>query len=116
MHQLLHRRPIHVFEIGPADAYRLVHLRRAQGNIELQIVVVWLHLLQIWQWSRILPWPVKPEWFQRLACDHPRTDRGGKRLGLKWPERHILPLLDIARAPATSRCPAGADYRGATVR
>ena len=35
VHQLLHRRPVHVFEIGAADALRLVHRRRAQGDIEL---------------------------------------------------------------------------------
>src|SRR6185369_12100362 len=46
---------------------------------------------------------MKPERFQRLTCDHPWTDRGRKRLRLEWPERHILPLLDITRAPVVQK-------------
>src|SRR5229473_8182319 len=40
---------------------------------------------------------------QRLAGDDPRTDRGRERLGLKRPERHIFPLLDIPRAPVVQQ-------------
>ena len=34
VHQLLHRRPVHVFEIGAADPHRLVHPDGAQGHVE----------------------------------------------------------------------------------
>src|SRR6266436_3132937 len=36
---------------------------------------------------------------QRLARHDPRADRGRKGLGLERAQRHIFPLLDVARAP-----------------
>ncbi len=99
MHQLLYRRPVHVFEIGAADANRLVHLRRAQTDIEFQVVIVRLRLPQVRQRRRILHRAMDAARLQRLARDDPRTDRGRKCLGLERPERHVFPLLDIARAP-----------------
>jgi hypothetical protein len=103
MHQLLHRGPIHVFEIGAADAQPLIHLRRAQTDIELKIVIVRLRLLQIGQRRRILLGPMKAERLQRLARHDPRADRGRERLGLERPERHVFPLLDVARAPVVQQ-------------
>ena len=81
----------------------LVHRRGAQGHIELQIVIVRPRLLQIRQRRRILRGALHPERLQRLARHHPRADRGRKRLGLERPERHIFPLLDIARAPVVQQ-------------
>src|SRR6185312_5719807 len=42
VHQLLDRRPVHVPEIGAADRGGLLHGRRAQGHLELEIVIVGL--------------------------------------------------------------------------
>ena len=103
MHQLLHRRPVHVFEIGAADVGGFVHRRGAQGHIELQIVIVRLRLLQIRQRHRLLRRARHAKRLQRLAGDDPGADRGGERLGLERPERHIFPLLDIARAPVVQQ-------------
>src|SRR4029453_13644574 len=49
VHELLHRGPVHVFEIGAADALCLVHRACAQGDVELHIVIVSLRLPQIGQ-------------------------------------------------------------------
>ena len=82
---------------------RLVHRRRAQGDIELQVVIVRLRLPQIRQRHRILRRAMHAERLQRLARHDPRADRGRERLGLERPERHIFPLLDVARAPVVQQ-------------
>src|SRR5690348_16371037 len=40
VHALLHRRPVHVFEVGAADALRFIHAVGAQGDVELHVIVV----------------------------------------------------------------------------
>ena len=80
-----------------------VHRRRAQGDIELQVVIVRLRLPQIRQRRGILRGAVKAKRLQRLARHHPWADRGREGLGLERPERHIFPLLDVARAPVVQQ-------------
>ena len=62
------------------------------------IVIVRLRLLQIGQRLWILRRTVQTKRLQRLARHHPRADRRAERLGLERAERHVFPLLDVARA------------------
>src|SRR5262249_3893027 len=76
VHQLLHRGPVHVFEIGAADARRGIRAARAQRDIELDIVVLRPGLLEIVEWHRRLRRAQLPERLQRLTRDDPGADRG----------------------------------------
>src|SRR5579872_1762522 len=51
------------------------------------------------------------ERLERRCSDHPWADRCRKRLALKWPERHIFPLLDVARAPVVQQHEAESHLR-----
>src|SRR5205085_8610648 len=93
MCELLSRRVIQIFGVGPADRGRVAALGRqrdCQPNIEIvgrrfpQVGKEWLYSFRYGN----------AEWFERFAGDDPRTDGGCERLRLKRAERLVLPGLD----------------------
>ena len=58
---------------------------------------------EIIQRHRLLRRALQAERLQRLARHHPRADRGRERFCQERTERHIFPLLDVARAPVVEQ-------------
>src|SRR4029078_10874118 len=67
VHQLLHRRPVHVFEIGAADSPPLIHGASTQGDVKLHVVIVRLRLAQVFQRLRGLRRALKADRSPRHA-------------------------------------------------
>ena len=56
-------------------------------------------LRQVGQWLRLLRRPRDTKRFERIQGHDPGRNRRGESLAVERPERHIFPLLDVARAP-----------------
>src|SRR5215467_10946828 len=98
MGKLLHARPVHVPEIGAANRSGTRLALRQNVNLEMNVVVVRLALAQIGERLRRLLGSCYTERLQSRGGHHPWRDRGGEDFRLEWPERNILPLLDVACA------------------
>lgn len=96
--QLLGHVPVHVPEVGAADGV-VVAVGGADDDLEVDVVVLVAVGAQVGQHGGYLLGAGYAERLQRLQHHHPRRHGGGEIFAEERPQRHVFPLLDVARRP-----------------
>ena len=106
MHELLLAAPVHVLVVGLGDGGRRRARARRDLDGERDVVGRVAGVLQVGQrrWVGLHPGARRArEGRERVDGHHPGRDGGREVLGAKRAERHVLELLDVARAPVVTQ-------------
>src|SRR5471030_1384828 len=103
MRELLCHRPVHVLEIGPRDCACLALACAVQSHFKADIEAMTARMTKIRQRLGRLFRLSAPERLQRVKWHDPRRNCRGESLRIKWSERHVFPLLDIAGTPVVEK-------------